>query len=276
MFEFNEVKALLSSSKAGDEVEVFCEGRHVRALKEEIPGLTWRQVTMGHFIFIVPEPPMKSGKTLVFEMLEKYDGGFLKLEMTENSARVYVSQFNKANDTKFKVTMKEGVPHVYADVSDRKYIRFSEYANARDKAIEELNRLRAMVRPDSHFEMLSPDFDNGIPPVTASNLEPSIQDDDAKWGDIPKRGFVYVCDDCGDVVPEEQGEVDVCASCMSLREANQPSNNIEGSALPMEQHFEDDEIEDDIVPIQAKECEECREEFPTDDPFQRKCDICRL
>lgn len=271
MLQLHEVRELLTSSSPGDKVEVACEGSTARALKEEIPGLSWTQVTIGHFIFHVPELPMKSGKTLVFELLEKYDSGFLKLDMSENSARVYVSQFNKTNDTKFKVTMREGVPHVYADVSSKKYIRMSEYNAARDKAIEELNRLRAMVRPDEFFEMQLPEFDNGLPVVTESDFEP----------DIKPRGMVYVCDDCHNIIPEEQGEVDVCESCMEARDSR-PGDDIEGSAVPMEtaessEGFTNDEIDDDLeAPTVVNVCEVCNDEFPTDNPQERYCDACRL
>lgn len=269
MLQFNEVKELILAANAGDQIEVFCEGRHVRPLSEEIPGLTWKQVTIGHFIFTVPEPPMKSGKTLLFEMLEKYDSGFLKLDISENSARVYVSQFNKANDTKFKVTMREGVPHVYGEMKHRKFIRMSEYTDALYKAIEELNRLRSMVRPDEYFEMAKPDYDNKMPPVTAADFDSEASDntqDDGDGWNIPKRGIVYVCDDCGEIVPAEQGEVDVCASCQEARDneltQEEPSNDTHGmETVPQEA-------------LKAYDCRECGEELLAYEHEPKLCDMC--
>jgi len=264
MLQFNEVKELILAANAGEQIEVFCEGRHVRPLSEEIPGLTWKQVTIGHFIFTVPEPPMKSGKTLLFEMLEKYDSGFLKLDMSENSCRVHVSQFNKANDTKFKVTMRDGVPHVYGEVKYRKFIRMSEYIQARDKAIEELNRLRSMVRPDEYFEMSKIDYDNGIAPNTEADFD--TVETEADWN-IPKRGDIYLCDDCGVLIPEEMGAVDLCSSCQSHREAAQtqeePSNDtVEHETVTQEA-------------LKAYDCTECGEELLAYSNDPKICDMCR-
>lgn len=261
MLQLNELRSLIASAKGGENLEVFCEGRFLRELKEENPNLTWKQLNLGHFILIVPEPSMKSGKTLLFESLDKYDSGLVKLEMSENNARVYVSQYNRSANTKFKVTMKDGYPHVYADVADKKYIRMSDYVNARDKAIEELNRLRTMVRPDEYFEMISSDYDNGIPNVTAEDLEPEFK----------RRGVIYICDDCGQVVPEEQGEVDVCESCQSLRDGNEdqvaPPTSFEG--------VEQEAVNENMTPLQEYQCMECGEDVLLYPHEMKLCDMCR-
>lgn len=202
---------------------------------------------------------MRSGKTALIDALDKYNGGMLPFDISENSVRVYVSQYNKMHGTKFKVTVKDTVPYVYADVSERRYISESEFKETVKKYVTQLNRLRVMVRPDSYFQMASKDYDNGISPVTDSDLEPSISDDD--W-DIPKRGTVYVCDDCHEQIPVDQGEVDVCSSCMEARKIG--PGEIDQSDFLEPQHI-----------LKAYDCEECGEEMLAYENEPKVCDMCK-
>ena len=266
MLQLEEVRALILAGNPGDEVEVNCEGRIVRPLTDEIPGLTWKQITLGHFIFIVPEPSMKSGKTALIDALDKYNGGMLPFDISENSVRVYVSQYNKMHGTKFKVTVKDAVPHVYADVSERRYISESEFQRTVEKYVAELNRLRVMVRPDSYFQMASEEYDNGIPSMTADDLNKlaGVEDDD--WG-IPKRGTIYVCDDCHEVIPAEHGEVDVCASCMEARESGP------GDEEPSNVNVVD--FPDHHSVLKVYDCEECGEELLAYENDPKVWDMCK-
>ncbi len=266
-----QIKDMLLASEEGEKLEVRCDGIILKQLQEEFPKLTWSQITIGHFILTVPPKKTISAKSDIEQAINEYPGGMFKVDHPTQYVRVVVSQYNIKHSTQFKVRFNDGCTYIYREGSENDFIRQSDYDAKKKQFIAELEAMRPLVRPDEFFEYVRKDYDNGIPSVTASDLEPSIDD----W-DFPKRGIVYVCDDCGEIVPKEDGEVEVCSSCMALREANEPPTKIVGSALPMEQQFEDDEIEDDIAPIQAKECEVCGEEFPTDDPFERKCDVCRM
>lgn len=174
MLHYEDAKALILDANPGDELELHCDGSVITRLRDEIPGFSWKQITIGHFLITVPERIMKRGRTFAFEAMDKYRGGLIRLDMNDNSARVYVSQYNKAHGTQFKVTIKDGLPYLYADVKARRYITLEDYQKAVDKAVNELNELRKMVRPDSFFEMDSEEYDNGIDEVSASDLDGSV------------------------------------------------------------------------------------------------------
>lgn len=171
MENYEEIKEKLRCLPSGSRLEVFCEGSVVQKLRADFNELTWRQNDINHFVLITPQERPINRKKIIEDACKNYKGGFVQLDYQESYVRAVVSSFNRMNGTKIHVTVKNGIPVIYGDASERKNITFHEYQEILDCCLNEINEARKLVRPDEFFEMLKPDYDNGMDDLKAEDLE---------------------------------------------------------------------------------------------------------
>lgn len=254
MYKMNylQVRDALLASDEGEKLEIHCDGGVIVKLRDEFPKLSWSQRDVGHFMVTVPPKKTTSSKKDIENAMQVYPGGMFKIDHPSHYVRVVVTQYNKAKGTNFRVKHEDGNTFIYKDGMEREYVRQSEYEARKKQFLAELEAMRPLVRPDDFFEYIKPDYDNGIAPNTEADLE--VAEDD--WN-IPKRGDIYLCDDCGVLIPEEMGAVDLCSSCQSDKDAAQTQETVTHEAL------------------KAYDCTECGEELLAYSNDPKICDMCR-
>jgi hypothetical protein len=168
---FSEALDAILRATPGDELEFFCDGDVMNQLKSEVKGIKWVQRDMGHFVVTVPENAARSSRAVINEIMDNYQGGLQKLDIPDSTARVYVHNYNRANKTEYKIKTILGELFLYCDDAKRRFLSIDQYQEILNKCLAEINDARRRVRENSFFEMLKPDYDNGLDPMTAEDLD---------------------------------------------------------------------------------------------------------
>lgn len=162
---------LLSEKELTDEVlrmpigrqTFFTTGIAVKAISEKFLNIDFRQNDLNEFTIIKSEASNMSAKREIEIACAKCDESHVITNHDVKYVRVIVSQFNRMHNCKVSVRQVGNGVILVADPSSKPWLRQTEYEAIKLDMEAKLRELRRKVRPNEFFDMLSPEFKNGVP-----------------------------------------------------------------------------------------------------------------
>lgn len=141
----------------------YTTGPSMKAVAEKFINIDFRQYDLNEFKVSKSDTSKMSAKREIEIACANCDESNVLLNHDIRYVRVIVSQFNRTHGCKVLVRKVGDGIIVTADPQSKPWIRKEEYDAIKLEYEAKLSELRRKVRTDEFFDMLSPQFKNGLP-----------------------------------------------------------------------------------------------------------------